>query len=117
MGRDKVNGEDGAAILIKLDWYSYEKISEQWAQNFDLSLERLINIDKVLFEEEIWRKNELLITHVKCGKQNWNTPSIKGGGECKTQIHTNNLKPNLILINKNQLSLVADAILMIFPCN
>lgn len=112
-----MNGEDGAAILIKLDWYSYEKISEQWAQNFDLSLERLINIDKVLFEEEIWRKNELLITHVKCGKQNWNTPSIKGGGECKTQIHTNNLKPNLILINKNQLSLVADAILMIFPCN
>ena len=69
MGRDKVKGEDGAAILIKLDWYSYEKISEQWAQNFDLSLERLINIDKVLFEEEIWRKNELLITHVKCGKQ------------------------------------------------
>ena len=45
-------------------------MGEQWAQNFDLSLELLINIDKVLFEEEIWRENELLITHVKCGKQN-----------------------------------------------
>lgn len=42
---------------------------EQRAQSSDLSLECLINIDKVLFEEEIWRKNELLITHVECGKQ------------------------------------------------